>query len=187
MSENNEILKEDPLSRDVALEFVDSVMASSQGKPTKNSDSLPTDNIFTVLEVPADSRKRRYSEGDHEVATPIPNKKHKQESICSGGSPEREVINNKSVNTCTPGDISGVSNTPNMHDLFRLMEGISLEVKSLNVRVFDRIATLEKTFAKNVVENMCKMVDGKIQKEIGKVKNELGSEINEVKNENFRG
>ena len=91
------------------------------------------------------------------------------------------MINNKSVNTCTPVDISGVSNTPNMHDLFRLMEGISLEVKSLNVRVFDRIATLLKTFAKNVVENMCKMVDGKIQKEIGKVKNELGSEINEVK------
>ena len=158
-------------------------MAPSQGEPTNNSDSLPTDNIFTVLEVPAvqDSRKRRCSEGDHEIATPTPNKKHKQESICSGGSPEREVINNKSVNNCTPGDISGVSNTPNMHDLFRLMEGISLEVKSLNVRVFDRIATLEKTFAKNVVENMCKMVDGKIQKEIGKVKNELGSEINEVK------
>ena len=62
------------MSRDVAREFVDSVMAPSQGEPTKNSDSLPTDNIFTVLEVPAvqDSRKRRYSEGDHEIATPTP-------------------------------------------------------------------------------------------------------------------
>ena len=60
------------------------------------------------------------------------------------------------------------------------MYDLALEVKSLHERVFDRIDKLEKVFARNVAENMKKMVDKKIESEIGKVKENINSEVTTV-------
>ena len=58
-------------------------------------------------------------------------------------------------------------------NILKVVENLALEDKSLNIRVFDRIDSFEKTFAKNVVENMTKVVDGKINK----VRKDVGAEI----------
>ena len=70
----------------------------------------------------------------------------------------------------------------NLTHLFKLVEGISLEVRSLNDRVFTRIEKLETNFTRNIAENMTKMMDIKIQKEVSKVKSEITKEIVSVKN-----
>ena len=72
------------------------------------------------------------------------------------------------------------SSTDEMAELKMIMFDLATEVKSLNDRVFERIGSLEKVFARNLAENMTKMVDIKIRKEIDKVKEDFGSEIGTV-------
>ncbi|KAK3099650.1 hypothetical protein FSP39_007525 [Pinctada imbricata] len=62
-------------------------------------------------------------------------------------------------------------------NILKLVENLSLEVQNMNVKVFDRMDSLEKTFAKNVVENITKLVDCKIDK----VRKDVALEIEGVK------
>ncbi|KAK3099216.1 hypothetical protein FSP39_001099 [Pinctada imbricata] len=76
--------------------------------------------------------------------------------------------------------VARIQSSEEITNLKDIMYDLALEVKSLHERVFDRIDKLEKVFARNVAENMKKMVDKKIESEIGKVKENINSEVSTV-------
>ena len=161
MGDANENLN--PLDPDTAREFVDVVMASGvsgasncSGVNATQVTDLECVDIVSENSNIKDTRKRRNSDDEHDETS---NKKHKH--ACE--SPERGDVNISSPDS----DVN-----INLTHLFKLVEGISLEVRSLNDRVFTRIEKLETNFTRNIAENMTKMMDIKIQKEVSKVKSE---------------
>ncbi|CAC5416100.1 unnamed protein product [Mytilus coruscus] len=65
-------------------------------------------------------------------------------------------------------------------ELKTLMYDLAVEMKDMNDKVFERIENLENTFAKNIVENMSKMIDNKINKEVNKVKDDFKAQMTTV-------
>ncbi|VDI19364.1 Hypothetical predicted protein [Mytilus galloprovincialis] len=65
-------------------------------------------------------------------------------------------------------------------ELKTLMYDLAVEMKDMNDKVFGRIDNLENTFAKNIVENISKMIDNKINKEVNKVKDDFKAQMTTV-------
>ncbi|CAG2228057.1 unnamed protein product [Mytilus edulis] len=65
-------------------------------------------------------------------------------------------------------------------ELKTLMYDLAVEMKDMNDKVFERIDNLENTFAKNIVENISKMIDNKINKEVNKVKDDFKAQMTTV-------
>ncbi|CAG2253934.1 unnamed protein product [Mytilus edulis] len=67
-----------------------------------------------------------------------------------------------------------------LDELKTLMYDLAVEMKDMNDKVFERIDNLENTFAKNIVENISKMIDNKINKEVNKVKDDFKAQMTTV-------
>lgn len=55
-----------------------------------------------------------------------------------------------------------------------------LEMKSMNERMTERMDKLESTSSKNIVQNITKIRESKIKKEVGEVKDHLNTDMNTV-------
>lgn len=50
------------------------------------------------------------------------------------------------------------------------IRGLAIEMKSMNERMTERMDKLESTSSKNIVQNITKIRESKIKKEVGEVK-----------------
>ena len=149
-------IESDPLDIKAAGEFVQTVMAPvvTEVCENVNTDDQSIPSIVSVSslsekenELKSDRKRNRSDDVETETKRMKHNESHEQT--------QNDAIAN----------------------ILKVVENLALEVKSLNIRVFDRMDSLEKTFAKNVVENMTKVVDGKINK----VRKDVGAEIEGVR------
>lgn len=60
------------------------------------------------------------------------------------------------------------------------IRGLAIEMKSMNERMTERMDKLESTSSKNVVQNITKIRESKIKKEVGEVKDHLNTDMNTV-------
>lgn len=56
----------------------------------------------------------------------------------------------------------------------------ALEMKSMNESMTERMDKLESTSSKNIVQNITKIRESKIKKEVGEVKDHLNTDMNTV-------
>ena len=149
-------IESDPLDIKAAGEFVQTVMAPVVTEVCENvntdDQSIPSIVCVSSLsekenELKSDRKRNRSDDVETETKRMKHNESHEQT--------QNDAIAN----------------------ILKVVENLALEVKSLNIRVFDRMDSLEKTFAKNVVENMTKVVDGKISK----VRKDVRAEIEGVR------
>lgn len=59
------------------------------------------------------------------------------------------------------------------------IRGLAIEMKSMNERMTERME-LESTSSKNIVQNITKIRESKIKKEVGEVKDHLNTDMNTV-------
>lgn len=57
---------------------------------------------------------------------------------------------------------------------------LAIEMKSMNERMTERMDKLESTSSKNIVQNITKIRESKIKKEVGEVKDHLNTDMNTV-------
>lgn len=62
----------------------------------------------------------------------------------------------------------------------REIRGLAIEMKSMNERMTERMDKLESTSSKNIVQNITKIRESKIKKEVGEVKDHLNTDMNTV-------
>lgn len=60
------------------------------------------------------------------------------------------------------------------------IRGLAIEMKSMNERMTERMDKLESTSSKNIVQNITKIRESKIKKEVGEVKDHLNTDMNTV-------
>lgn len=60
------------------------------------------------------------------------------------------------------------------------IRGLAIEMKSMNKRMTERMDKLESTSSKNIVQNITKIRESKIKKEVGEVKDHLNTDMNTV-------
>lgn len=60
------------------------------------------------------------------------------------------------------------------------IRGLAIEMKSMNERMTERMDKLESTSSKNIVQNITKIRESKIKKEVGGVKDHLNTDMNTV-------
>lgn len=60
------------------------------------------------------------------------------------------------------------------------IRGLAIEMKSMNERLTERMDKLESTSSKNIVQNITKIRESKIKKEVGEVKDHLNTDMNTV-------
>lgn len=60
------------------------------------------------------------------------------------------------------------------------IRGLAIEMKSINERMTERMDKLESTSSKNIVQNITKIRESKIKKEVGEVKDHLNTDMNTV-------
>lgn len=60
------------------------------------------------------------------------------------------------------------------------IRGLAIEIKSMNERMTERMDKLESTSSKNIVQNITKIREFKIKKEVGEVKDHLNTDMNTV-------
>lgn len=60
------------------------------------------------------------------------------------------------------------------------IRGLAIEMKSMNDRMTERMDKLESTSSKNIVQNITKIRESKIKKEVGEVKDHLNTDMNTV-------
>lgn len=60
------------------------------------------------------------------------------------------------------------------------IRGLAIEMKSMNERMTERMDKLESTSSKNIVQNITKVRESKIKKEVGEVKDHLNTDMNTV-------
>lgn len=60
------------------------------------------------------------------------------------------------------------------------IRGLAIEIKSMNERMTERMDKLESTSSKNIVQNITKIRESKIKKEVGEVKDHLNTDMNTV-------
>lgn len=128
-----------------------------EGKQNNNIETLPNDENVQI------------NSTNNETSTPNTLKRVRQDSEIMS---DTESDNNKRIKVD--------SSENELGDLKQIMLDLAIEVKDLNDRVFAKIDNLEKNFAKNIVENIMKMTDNKIKKEVEKVKENVSAEMNTV-------
>lgn len=57
---------------------------------------------------------------------------------------------------------------------------LAIEMKNMNERMTERMDKLESTSSKNIVQNITKIRESKIKKEVGEVKDHLNTDMNTV-------
>lgn len=60
------------------------------------------------------------------------------------------------------------------------IRGLAIEMKSMNERMTERMDKLESTSSKNIVQNITKIRESKIKKEVGEVKDHLNTDMNTI-------
>lgn len=60
------------------------------------------------------------------------------------------------------------------------IRGLAIEMKSMNERMTERMDKLESTSSKNIVQNITKIRESKIKKEVGEVEDHLNTDMNTV-------
>lgn len=60
------------------------------------------------------------------------------------------------------------------------IRGLAIEMKSMNERMTEKMDKLESTSSKNIVQNITKIRESKIKKEVGEVKDHLNTDMNTV-------
>lgn len=60
------------------------------------------------------------------------------------------------------------------------IRGLAIEMKSMNERMTERMDKLESTSSKNIVQNITKIRESKIKKEVGEVKDHFNTDMNTV-------
>lgn len=60
------------------------------------------------------------------------------------------------------------------------IRGLAIEMKSMNECMTERMDKLESTSSKNIVQNITKIRESKIKKEVGEVKDHLNTDMNTV-------
>lgn len=60
------------------------------------------------------------------------------------------------------------------------IRGLAIEMKSMNERMTERMDKLESTSSKNIVQNITKIRESKIKKEVGEAKDHLNTDMNTV-------
>ena len=146
----------DPLAREEASDFVKAVMASDPVRQPVGE--------MSQCEKQTESVSNEHCNNNHE-------RKRQRSDVGDNDSESQKRLKADSEPL----------GCDSMADLIQLVQSLSMEVKSLNVRVFERMDRMENTFARNVVENVSKMMDNKIKKEVGNLRAELAEEISEVK------
>lgn len=76
----------------------------------------------------------------------------------------------KRLKTTDDKEVSEISEIP----------GLAIEMKSMNERMTERMDKLESTSSKNIVQNITKIRESKIKKEVGEVKDHLNTDMNTV-------
>lgn len=60
------------------------------------------------------------------------------------------------------------------------IRGLAIEMKSMNERMTERMDKLESTSSKNIVQNITKIRESKIKKDVGEAKDHLNTDMNTV-------
>lgn len=60
------------------------------------------------------------------------------------------------------------------------IRGLAIEMKSMNERMTERMDKLESISSKNIVQNITKIRESKIKKEVREVKDHLNTDMNTV-------